>query len=430
MTRKRPRLLLATLYFPPMGMGGVQRPLKFARYLPEFGWDVTVLTPEPAAHSPVDESLMREIPPNVEILRVPWVEPGHAFRGKDQGPMVRRDPPRWAKTIQQWLRWPDDKRGFARSAYNIAVERHKRDPFDAVLTTSPPPSIHLLGMNLRQSASIPWVADFRDPWLMRRDDWGPTAIHAAYARRLYRRILLQSDQVIAVNEAIAESQEHAESESHIEVIHNGYDELDFDPIEAAPSPSTDFSILLYGTLGDPINPEPVFRLLAEWRLKRSQAFRVLHIGVSRDQSIADTAARHGCADLIESAGYLSHPAAIARLRAADCLILPISSDPSYRTTVPGRVFEMLRSQRPIVLLADQAQATRRLISQFDGVWCVDPDDVTAGCSALDAIADFARGMPVRTVASIRKFDRRDQAGRLAAILDRVRAGVTPGVSSG
>jgi len=171
-------------------------------------------------------------------------------------------------------------------------------------------------------------------------------------------------------------------------------------------------------------------LLAEWHRKRTRAFRVWHTGASRGYSIPDVAARHGCADHTESAGYLPHSAAIAKLLSADCLILPISPDPSYRTTVPGRVFEMLRSQRPIVLLADQAQATRRLISQFDGVWCVDSDDVTAGCLALDAIADLERGMPVRTVASIRKFDRRDQVGRLAAILERILSPATPGGSRG
>ncbi|MEW5873681.1 MAG: glycosyltransferase family 4 protein [Candidatus Zixiibacteriota bacterium] len=430
MTHRRPRLLLATLYFPPVGMGGVQRPLKFARYLPEFGWDVTVLTPDPAAHMAADESLLRDIPAGVEILRVPWAVPGQAFRVKDRTSTVRRDPPKWTKAIQHWLRWPDDKRGFARIAFSVAIDRHKRDPFNAVLTTSPPPSIHLLGMRLKHNVSIPWVADFRDPWLMRNDDWGPTAIHAAYARRLYRRILQQTDHVIAVNEAIAECQGATGSNSSLEVIHNGYDESDFAAIEAAPPPSTDFSILLYGTFGEPIDPEPVFRLLAEWRRHCPRPLRVRHTGVFRGQSILDVAARHGCSDLVESTGYLPHAAAVSQLIAADCLILPISSEPSYRTTVPGRVFEMLRSQRPIVLLADQAQATRRLIHQFDGVWCVDAGDVTAGCSALDAIADLKRGMPVRTVASIRKFDRREQTGRLAAILDRILSHPTTGAPRG
>lgn len=415
--QKPPRLLLAAFYFPPLGMGGVQRPLKFARYLPDFGWDVTVLTPEPTAYHAADDSLLVSLPPQVEIIRVPWRSPGSVLRRKETRGASSGAPPPWARLAQQWLRWPDDKRGFVRHALRAAEETIAAHRYDAILTTSPPPSLHMLGLRLKRKTGIPWIADFRDPWLVGLNDWGPTALHRSYARRLRRTILRAADTVTAVNENIAMDLRDESPPCSPEVIHNGYDEADFDGIAPSPKSSDAFRVVLYGTLGLPTPPAPVFRLLAAWKHTNSAGVEIHHIGLSLGMDTAAEAERHGLLPEFTAHGYLAHGDSLRHLLSADCLIIPISTDPTYRTTVPGRVFEMLRSQRPILLLAGEHQATRTLIGQIDGVWTASPDNLEEGRRALDRILTLQRQTSARAIGTIARFERKAQTARLAEILD-------------
>jgi glycosyltransferase involved in cell wall biosynthesis len=420
-------LLLCAFYFPPLGMGGVQRPLKFAKFLPEFGWDVTVLTPEIGPYPATDDSLMAELPASVEVVRIPWRDPGRFFRSR----MHKRGDSnnatnRWALALQQWTRWPDDKRGFVGPAFEQATNIHCSRPFDAVLTTSPPPSIHQLGLLLKQRESIPWIADFRDPWLMRNDDWGPTAWHASYARRLRDRILKGADRIIAVNDAIANEFNARAPAWPVEIIHNGYDESDFESLPAIVRSPEVRTFALYGTLASPIDLAPVRRLLGEWQQSTKTPVRIRHIGVAMGGRATTLGERRGGGVEFSESGYLSHRAAIAELISADCVVLPVRPDSSFRTTVPGRVFEMLRSLRPVLLITERSQATRQLIAGLHGVWCVDWNDSEAGLRALDEIAALPPGAPARTVESITRFERREQADRLSEILGQVCRNTIPG----
>ncbi|MBI5867577.1 MAG: glycosyltransferase [candidate division Zixibacteria bacterium] len=418
---RRPHLLMIPYYFPPLGMGGVQRPLKFARYLPEFGWDVTVMTAEPGAYPATDESLLAELPGSVTIERVRAWDPSRLQNRSD------RTDRSYLPSLRDWFRFPDSRRAFVGPAVRRALVLAAVRPFDAVWTSSPPPSVHLVGLRLKRELGIPWVADFRDPWFARFNDWGPTRWHARYSKSLRARITSSADRVITASNAIAASLSKCCTPPA--VITNGYDESDFAPTDALPSGTSPFTILLYGTFGENPDPEPIFNLLGHWaRQVQNRQFCIQHLGAALGIDVPAIAARHGLQDRFTSLGYRSHHDSIRVLQSADLIALPQNGQPEYADILPGRVFEILRSLRPILLLADPGCETARLLDSLEGCWIARQDDVKAGIAALDSIAALPRYKPVRSVSTISRFDRRAQTGQLAAILDELRGKPSAGAA--
>lgn len=414
MQSRRPHLLMVPYYFPPLGMGGVQRPLKFVRYLPEFGWDVTVLTAEPGSYHATDHSLLQELPPSIEVVRLGSFDPSRNLNWSDRSSKSH------LSLLGNWLRFPDTKRAFVRPAVHMAAHLDPERNFDVIWTTSPPPSAHLVGLRLKQRLGIPWIADFRDPWFARFDDWGPTRWHARYSRSLRGRITGSADRVIAASNAIAKSLGDCPVPSS--VIRNGFDEIDFAIAESPRTSDSPFTILLYGTFGENPDPEPLFGLLGQWAAQFSdRPLRIQHAGAVLGADLPALASRHGLGNRFDSLGYLPHNQSIRALLSADVIALALSARPEHKDILPGRVFEMLRSLRPILLLADPASETAELLRSIEGCWIVRQDDTRAGLLALNAIASLPRHVPARAVTALKQFDRREQTGQLATILDGLRS---------
>jgi hypothetical protein len=418
----------------------VQRPLKFARYLPEFGWDVTVLTPAAGSYHATDNSLIAELPDSVRVQRVRTFDPTRWIGRMRSSPQsvstssTLSTPStssigRPLELLREWLRWPDSRRAFVGPAARRAARLAEARPFDLVWTTSPPPSTHLIGMRLQNRLEIPWVADFRDPWFACFDYWGPTRWHKRYAQNLRARIAATADGLVAASETIASSLSDASETANlarprqpVTVIYNGFDESDFTGVEPAPRENEVFTILLYGTFSDNPDPEPIFTLLGEWqRTRPSIPFRIRHVGLSLGGDESALATRCGLGDRFESVGYLQHAQSIQALMSADLVVLSVSAHPGYQNIVPGRVFEMLRSLRPILLLAPGDCEVSRLLRPIDGCWIVPKDDLRAGVAAFDQIAALPRNAPVRAVSSIRQYDRREQTRQLAALFENLKS---------
>ncbi|MBI3871615.1 MAG: glycosyltransferase [candidate division Zixibacteria bacterium] len=424
MTSDRRSILMIAYYFPPWGMGGVQRPLKLAKYLPEFGWDVTVIAPRPQAYYQSDATLLDELPPSVHVERVSAFDPArwHAARrnksvnGNVSGP----GPASLIRRAREWLRWPDDKILFSLNAARCAQRLAKSRHFDVVWTTSPPPSIHLAGLRLHRQMS--WIADFRDPWLVFDNDWGPTPLHAQYARRLRRRIVTNADRVIATSAPMAELLQADGAPRPVVVMPNGYDEADFargsDPAE----PDAPFTILCPGTFSQFADPRPILALARNWkRAHPNVPIRVVHVGLSLGLDLARLAREYGLTDDLDLRGYLDHAAAVRALGLADLIAISVSDLPGLSSSIPGRLFEALRSLRPLLLLAAANTAAAQLARTIPGCWVVDPHDERAALASLAAIRGQPRDVNARGVDSIRQYDRREQARALAALCQDVLA---------
>lgn len=452
------RVLYLAFYFPPQGGAGVQRTLKFVRYLPAHGWRATVVTAR-ADYWMRDPSLLAEVAPDLLVLRAGF--PGARFLAGGRRPVrtqqggapgagtgvtpgagtdgvspSRPEPAsarsaarvRLLRGVARFLLVPDAYTAWARAARRLAERELRTRRYDAIVTTSSPDSAHLAGRALRRSSGLPWVADFRDPWTRRLSYAPPTPVHDRWQRGLERACLREADRVVVTSEETRAdflALDPALSPDRIRVITNGFDQEDFaraealDPEALAWIPSGGIAILHAGQL----NPErPLAPFLAGFRQYfdggggREQDTRLWCVGGHYDRD-REAVRRFGLQDRVVFAGNRPHLESVAALgRARSLLLLEHDSDRG-RLILPGKVFEYLRSRRPILAIVPRDGAAHRLIRSLDaGVWA-DPKDPASVAEAIARV--LAWGSNPVALAALEIFERQSLAGRLAALLDEV-----------
>jgi len=273
------RVAIVAYYWPPTGGSGVQRWLKFAKYLPEFGWAPTIVTPRRPALDLRDPSLERDVPPEATVLRVEGWEPYGVFQrlarvisGKQRPirptELVSRAPARafdrLAIRIRGNLFVPDPKIYWARAAANALEPLLRNGEIRTIVTTGPPHSLHLAGLRLkRRLPSIRWIADFRDPW----SEWGfldslaTGALARARHRRLEATVLRAADDIVTITPFYQRRFEALGGRS-VTLLTNGYDEEDFEGlVHRRPER---FTVRHVGTVNELCNPRPFMLAAAGW----------------------------------------------------------------------------------------------------------------------------------------------------------------------
>ncbi len=425
------RVLLLAYHFPPIGGGGTQRSLKFARYLPELGYDVTVVTGRggPANRwTPSDESLLAELPPT-EIRRLERDEPAADSRWPSRLE-------RWVGVRSEWTRWWVD--GAVEAGVAAAG-------VDVVLATMSPFATAEAAVRLSRRLGRPWVADLRDPWALDEMTIYPTALHRRRELARMRSLLATAAAIVAnTPEAAARIRALLGGTSRVVAISNGFDAADF----AAPAPERNgdvFRIVHAGYLHTELGLEQrrarlrrllggevrgvdiltrshvhlleaIDRLLAR-RLDLRSRLELVLAGVLSGR---DEEAARRC-PVARLAGYKPHDATIALLRSADLLFLPMQNLPAgvRATIVPGKTYEYLAAQRPILAAVPEGDARDLLLRAGTAHVCA-PDDVAGMAAAIEAQVDGTGTLRARAPAELlARFERRALAAELASLLDSV-----------
>jgi len=355
------RILVATYYWPPAGGPGVQRWLKTAQALKQLGHDVEVLTVDPAyATYPLrDESLLAE----TQGIRV------HTTRARDwfgayqkltrrkevpfSGFANQAGAPGPIQRLSRWVRGnfflPDPRRGWNRYAVDEALRQHARAPFDLVVTSGPPHSTHLIGLELQQHG-LRWWADFRDPWT---DIYYYRMFYpSAWARRrdaaLERKVLQRAERVLCVSDDLKRllaSKIGGDSAKFL-VVPNGYDPADFD--EQAPVPQNAVRSLVYtGTLTLDYPLEALYSALRTYCGAHGDLRLIFAGRPAREAQDALESLARELPLRVEFKGYVPHAESVALLQGADALLLLIPELPNNRGILTGKLFEYLGSGRPI-----------------------------------------------------------------------------------
>ncbi|MFC1475986.1 glycosyltransferase family 4 protein [Candidatus Zixiibacteriota bacterium] len=419
------RILLVCYYFPPVGMGGVQRPAKFAKYLARMGHEVTVIAALPSPDEVTDDTLLTDIPDDVRVIRIKTRHPRNLLRvfnkttaspktsGRQRGRVTRQ--------LAAWSRLPDDKIGFIPGAMAAARNIFGAQPPDVVLTTSPPPSIHIIGRRLQRLWQTRWVADFRDPWFMAADDRLPTPLHRAIRAKVLGTTLKHTDVVVAVSPGIVDDfRRMGFTRENIEIITNGYDEDDFQDIHESYDLLTPkrFRFHLYGTISPNAPPEPFFRALSTWRQQHpdlADQVEVSHRGAVIDVDLDDLTKRYDLPQRFTSLGYAPHWFAVKELFEPHCLVLSVADRPGLRSNIPGRIFECLRSHRPILAFVPPDGAAAGILQQFAGVTIINPADENRATETINSLFNNWRPHPrpqVYTRENITEYSRERLTGRL------------------
>lgn len=426
----RKRVLILAYYFPPMGLSGVQRTLKFAKYLPEFGWDPTVLTVEPAGYFAYDESLAAEVAEiGLTVHRTPSLDPTRLFGRRKTVQLPAERTRRLLDFLSQALFIPDNKVGWRISARRTAVELHAREPFDLIFSTAPPYTAHLIGPDLSKNLQLPLVLDFRDDWIGNPRHRYPTPLHRRFNARLEVRALEQASHIIVINDVIRRNilsrNVDVVEPGKVSVIPHGFDPADFERTPSPTAGSSPFTLLYSGVFYDAQTPEPLLRALAQLvdRHPDLRAYiRADFIGLLPES--ARQLARHlGIEKMIRHPGYLPHRRVIDELLAADVLWMTIGKREGAESISTSKLYEYFGAGKPILGLVPEGAARSELM-RYGAAETVEPDDIAGIAAAVERLytAWKRNDLPRPNTEFVREFDRRRLTGRLADIFHSATGG--------
>lgn len=365
------RVLIITYYWPPSGGSGVQRWVKFAKYLPKEGWQPVIYTPENPELTTIDKTLAAEIPPEAEVVKTHIFEPYGIYRklmgkgsstdlkaltsagsdGNEVNP-VNGGKKSWKQKLSLYIRGnffiPDPRIMWVRPSVKFLKSYLKKHPVDAIVSTGPPQSMHLIGLELSKATGLPWLADFRDPWTKIFYFKHLELTHRSEAKHqaLEKKVVDGATRVIAVSPMVKKDFE-AITSTPVELITNGFDEEDFnDPFEA----DEYFNITHTGLFASDGDPEILWKVLAAKCQEDKEFQKLLRIRLvgKTDQEIVNSIDTAGLGPNLVNLGYQSHEVAVREQRNASVLILPLRKEPEYEAVLPGKLFEYLASRRPIL----------------------------------------------------------------------------------
>ncbi|EMR03201.1 glycosyltransferase [Cesiribacter andamanensis] len=371
--------LLITYYWPPSGGVGVQRWLQLSKYLPGAGWKPVVLTPENPAFGLQDPSLLQAVPPDLEVIRLPITEPYHLLNritGKKSDDLAKnvlmdKEAPSLGAKALRWLRGnlliPDPRVFWVRAASRFALDVLEKNDIQAIITTGPPHSMHLIGQAIKKKTGLPWLADFRDPW----SQWEilhrmhPSALALQLHRRLERQVVQQADLVLTASEAIGQSLPAAGTP--IQTLTNG---IDPQALAAAPpqlSPREGAFILQYaGLLNDRRNPEWLWEGLEQLCQANPLFHQRLELRLAGQvgKGVLASIGRHPLlAQKLLLQGYVPQQQVAALLAEASLLLLLIDNEAAASLIIPAKLFEYLGARKPILYIGDPLNDAGRILQQ-------------------------------------------------------------------
>lgn len=430
MSRLR-HLLVVSHFFPPMGGGGVQRVTKFVKYLEPCGWRATVVAGRGEDYWMQDDTLLAELPASVHVERTAAASGLGILRRLRPARAATRPSSRRSSRAFAALRAagsvflvPDTYIGWRPFALRAARAVIARDRPDAVLSSGPPETNHLVALALQRETGLPWLADFRDPWFGLHLRTPPTPWHRARHARLERDVLERADAVTATTTWLRDLLRARARRplARLHVIRNGFDSADF----ASPSPSPrsgPLRLVHAGMLTLTRSAEGLLAAVAHLHAADPAlvgAFEIELIGAreSRNDAAAAAPALAGCVHLRD---YVPHRDATAAMQAADVLVLIKHVEPRFRGLIPGKLYEYMGAGRPILALVPESEAAE-LVRELGWGEVAPPDDPVAIAAALQRLLAAKRAGRLDGAYPMRgreQFERRAQAENLAALLDQI-----------
>jgi glycosyltransferase involved in cell wall biosynthesis len=423
------RVLMIAHHFPPASGSGSNRALAFARYLPEYDWQPTVLTLAEGWASNRDDDLLAQIPRSVRVVRTRSLEPKPPGVGRGALP-ARLDSISTPSPLRAHLghlkRFPDAHLGWL----PFALAAARRQEYDVAYSSSGPFTSHLVGLILKRLTKRPWVAELRDGWYRWNRAIFPDypAWRDALERRLEAAALHAADKVVLVTERMAaafRAQYPNLPRERFAVVSNGFDPAQFNEASASVSRSEGWTVLHAGALyyGRSLAAflEAARRLIAADR-DFARQFRLTLVGTLDPRALAELS-QSGLAQNVDVEPQVSHAAALTAMYQADALLLVANTTPGAEATVPGKLFEYLAVGRPILAVAPPDSSTADILAQTGGGWLAPPGAAEAiACTVHQAFAEHrARRTRQSDPTEVARFDRRVLTANLTQVFDQVRA---------
>ena len=375
------KVLIITYYWPPAGGSGVQRWLKFTKYLPKYKWKPIIYTPENPYFEVQDEALLSDIPNEAEIWKTLIWEP-YALKdklfgkgGESQSAGVISNKKSLKNKVLNWVRGnvfiPDPKVYWVKPSVKVLLKKIKEEGIEHIVTTGPPHSMHLIGLGLKKAMpNLKWIADFRDPWseLDLLDEFHLSSSSTKKHKDLEKEVLQTADVALTVSETWVEDLKRLGG-GRVELITNGYDAADF---ELKPKTNDKFIVGHYGLLNHLRNPKNLWKALADL-CDENTAFNAkleIHFSGNIDgEVLVEIEAYPQLKDKIKALGYLSHAQVLQQYNEADVLLLLLFNSKSGVGNYPGKIFEYFAAQKPILAFVPEESDTQKLIEKTNTGMC-------------------------------------------------------------
>lgn len=452
--KANPKVLIVSYQYPPIAGGGVPRPLKMSKYLPDYGFEPVILTVNPQYHVSLDQTLLEQIPKGTVIYRAKeWnpyerilrlrtgtagkqkasATPSHAENSQARKSTLSKMKSsifQLLKKMKNYVLIPDDHRFWIRPAIKLGLKAIREHNVDIIFSTSGPYSSHLVARALARKTGLPWIADFRDPWTQNMHRTG-IPWRERLEEWMERSVMEEAAVITTVTKTFAANflQKYPQIR-RMEVIYNGYDPADFVHIEEK---RTDHRLAFAytGIFYEKRNPrlflQAVSELIAEGKVRKDEiVLRFAGVfdypGYTENQ---DAVRRFGLEDVVEVLGYLPHKESLSLLKSSDVLLLISDTAPGSEAYIPGKLYEYMAVERPILAFSLDGEAAQ-IIREFQLGKVVPPTDLSLMKQAIFEFVELWRKGNLKDSFAFAKdpeklaiYQRDTQAEQLAQLMKEV-----------
>ena len=417
-----------------MGGAGVMRWAKMSKYISTYGWSPVIYTPEGGETGAYDESLLKELPKDLEVVRTPIWEPYDlykSFLGRSKkeklysGFINEKKKASLAQKISVWIRgnfFIPDARMFWINPSVKFLKKYLRDhPVDAIVTTGPPHSMHMIGYKVHKATGIPWIADFRDPWT--NIDFYRDLQLSAWADRRHHKlelnVLKTASKVVTVTWRSRDEFKALWGRDDIVVVPNGFDDADFPQAGKLPLDEA-FTIVHIGSMNKDRNPA-VFWKAVKQALDASQALKEklsIKLVGPVDFSVRTSVEENQLQSYTTFVDFVPHTEAVLMQQTAQVNLLVINNSPNSKTIIPGKLYEYLGSGRPLLAIGPKDSDSAKVILQTNGGVVHEYDDVDGLKQRILEYFDlYQQGQLKADAEGTARFTRKNLAGEFAKVLD-------------
>lgn len=418
------KILFITYYWPPSGGPGVQRSLKFVKYLHEFGIQPIVLTVDDkkASYPIIDDTLKDEIPDTVKVIRTNTFEPLNLYKKvSKQGDyphsgFVNESNPGFFAKASRFIRGnffiPDARVGWNKHLIRKAGEIIEKENIDIIITSSPPHSTQVAALKLKEKYHVKWIADLRDPWT--DIYYYKEMMHLPFAKRkdakLEKEVLDNADKVITVSDDLKRIfSGKIINPDKLEVIFNGYDETDLKSVKR--KEVEDFTIVYSGTIADSYKVDSFLKATSEL-LNEGFKFEINFVG-KVSENIKDQIDQFGLKENVKYFGYLKHKESLNHVINSSALLLVIPEIENNKGIITGKIFEYLGAQKPIIGIGPIDGDAGRLIDFCNAGKMFDYNDFIGVKKFVHQLITFSN---FHANDNYKEFSRRHQTEKLAGLI--------------
>ncbi len=420
-------VLVIAYYFPPMGLSGVQRTVKFVKYLPRHGWHPVVLTVSPGGYYAYDESLLREVEDaGVEIIRTDSLDPTRFYKPGEAVTLPRESVRKLMNRVSQSVFLPDNKIGWKKKAIQKAKEIQDKYNFELVFSTAPPFTDHVIGRHVSRELQVPLVLDYRDAWLDYQFAFYPTPLHRYIHYRLEHSCVRTASRIVVVNRRIKIKLLERYNFLHyndVNIIPQGFDPADFQVNSMPTLPdSHTMRVTHTGTFIEDITPLPLLKALAKIfneNPKLKGRIKLSFAGLFRKED-EKVIRKLGLQNDVELLGYIEHRECTKLMMNSDVLFITLGKKKNHDHHTTGKLYDYFGARKPILAAVPDGVVSQIVNETQTGI-ITDPEDIDDIARGLLYYFEKFRRRELEPVpgSAVEKFDRTKLTEELSRIFNKV-----------